>query len=424
MIWWISLVILFFVTVIGYTIVPDIFLHRLGIGSWKRQYSSGVTLTFDDGPDPEYTPKILDILEREKVHGTFFIVGERAAKHPKLVKRIQTGGHQIGLHCQEHHYAWFMGPFVTWKKWDEGVATIESITGEQVEWIRPPWGTFNLVVFIWMKLRKKKAILWNVEGHDWEASRSPLQISDKIIKRTKEGTIIVLHDAGGENGAPANTVKALELICQRVQNDLKLPIVNLELPTWSTGHRIAYILWEKWEKFFARRYHIERISSSNLLRLSQTVYSGPNLYSHYGELLAQKGDIVGEIHFDNARFLSKETNIQKIGLRVLRQIKPSLAEMAAFVSQNEKYRHLKVFIGVSLINRGVTGLGFHVVDLPITLGSKLIGKIQRTILRIYHPSGKKRSVMLNKEHPKLIWMSRDTLIQKWLTYKKKDVINR
>lgn len=409
-----TFVIIFILAALLYTLIPDLFLHRLGMGSWKRHYSGGVVLTFDDGPDPEYTLTILDILASNNSAGTFFLVGEKAAKYPEIVKKIQAEGHQIGAHCQQHRYAWFMGPLSTWKKWDEGVETIEQITGQEVTWIRPPWGTFNLALWCWMRSRRKRAVLWSVEGHDWRASSSPQQISERILKRTKDGTIIVLHDSGGEPGAPKQTLQALPIICKKLREEMKLPIVRLDFPKWSVLRVFLYTLWEKWEGLFSRHNKVERINSTNLLRLSRTLYKGPHLYSQEGRLVAEPGDLVAEIHLDNARLLGTETDSQKIAVRALRMIKYSLPELASYVVKHPDYKGIQVFLGLTLINRGVKGLGFEVKDVPVSLATQGIALLQRIILWVYQPPGRNKKAKRMGEQPKLVWMSREELLKRWL----------
>lgn len=225
-----EVLILVLVLVALYTIIPDLLLHHLGIGSWKRQNRPGVAITFDDGPNPEVTPQILAILARYHVTATFFVVGEKAAHYPDLVRAIYDAGHQIGLHSQYHRYAWFISPWATWREWEECTSTVERIIGQTVKLVRPPWGTFNLVTWYWMKIRKKQAVLWTAEGHDWQARRKPEQIIESILERTREGTIVVLHDDGGENGAPQNTLNALGTLCTRIVEEKELPLVKLELP--------------------------------------------------------------------------------------------------------------------------------------------------------------------------------------------------
>ncbi|WP_088186064.1 polysaccharide deacetylase family protein [Desulfosporosinus sp. FKA] len=218
-----------FFVIVTYIIIPNLVLRFIGIGTFKRQKSEGVALTFDDGPDPDYTPRILDVLERYNVPATFFVVGENAASYPDLIKEIQGHGHQLGIHCQQHLCPWFLNPWATWRKWDEGVATLERLTGQNVEWIRPPWGLFNLALWLWLKWRKKKVVLWNVEGLDWFTQRRPEQITDRVLKKMSVGSIVLLHDSGGQPRAPENTVCALESICRKLTVERRLPVVSLDL---------------------------------------------------------------------------------------------------------------------------------------------------------------------------------------------------
>lgn len=406
-----------FIILAIYLFLPEIFLHFLGIGSWKRQYSSGVTLTFDDGPDPSYTPKILDILAKNNLKATFFLVGEKAEKYPDLVLRINREGHKIGSHCYKHKHAWTMFPKTTWEMWEKSMSVLKSILGKEPELIRPPWGGFNLALFIWFKKRNKKAVVWNAEGHDWQRKRNPHQIIERILNRTNEGTIVLLHDSGGDVGAPQNTILALEELCLKINNELKLPVVPLEFPNWSLARRISFRIWEKWEHFYAWLFKIKRIDHNNLFRLSLTRYRGPDLYNEEGQLLAKKGDLIGEIHFDNIRFQSQDLNVQKIGLNALRKVRLSLPSLAKYISENPEFKEVKVYIGITMLNKGAKGLGFTVEEYPLYDGH-IIGFFQKVIMHIYHPAGNARKTESLGTKPKLVWISRDKLIEKYHTREK------
>ncbi|WP_034629708.1 polysaccharide deacetylase family protein, partial [Desulfotruncus alcoholivorax] len=211
-----------------YAVIPDLLLHWLGVGTHKRQNKYGVALTFDDGPNPAVTPRILDVLETHHVQATFFLVGERARKYPDLVREIIARGHSIGAHGQYHRFAWFMFPWTTWLQWEKGVATLKNITGMEVQLIRPPWGTFNLVTWCWIIIKKKRAVLWDVDGRDWQARRSPSQITARVMRGVRAGSIVLLHDAGGGPGAPENTLRALCDICRGITGNKNLPLVQLD----------------------------------------------------------------------------------------------------------------------------------------------------------------------------------------------------
>lgn len=397
-----------------YTVIPDLLLHRLGIGSWKRQYSPGVALTFDDGPGAKTTTQILDILEEYHTTATFFVTGDNALKNPQLVKEILARGHQVGAHSMRHQYAWFVSPMKTLKEWDKCVKTLEELTKVPVRWIRPPWGTFNLVTWLWARFHRKRVVLWNVEGHDWQSNRSPEEIAARVLRKTREGSIIVLHDAGGESGAPANTLAALPLICRGIIEGQKLPIVRLEFPQWPWWRRSIYALWEKWERLFARIYHVERINSTNFLRLGKTVYKGPNLCAEDGRILAKTGDLVVEIHFDNARIQGKDSDIQKIAIRALHMARQAFPELAQYVAGNPDYEGIEVFLGFTLKTRGIKALGFQLQEVPQTVLGRGVGYLQRTIRWVYHPvpgSTAKRTV---KQQPQIVWISKEALLEKWL----------
>ncbi len=397
-----------------YTVIPDLFLHRLGVGSWKRQYTPGVAITFDDGPDPTTTPQILDILDRYQLAATFFVVGERAVRYPELLREMRQRGHVIGAHSMEHRYAWFMSPYRTWREWDKAVATLEGILGESIYWVRPPWGTFNLATWLWLQRRRKRAVLWNVEGHDWQAQNNWQRITQRVLQRVSDGSIVVLHDAGGDKGAPQNTVQALDHILRGVLQEKKRPLVALQFPEWSGWRRLKYTLWGMWEHLFAKLYHVEYVAADNMIRLARTRYQGPDLYED-GQLLAKTGDWVCEIHFDSMRLQGEgETDAQKLALRAIRQTKQSLPGMARYVQTQSAYQDVQVFIGITMLHRGVKGFGFQIEDLPITLGNRLVGVLQKSIMNEYHSAGKHRPGKSVGNQPKLVWISRKNLLERWL----------
>ena len=395
-----------------YTVIPDLFLHRLGIGSWKRQYSPGVALTFDDGPDPDFTPRILETLQRQEVKATFFVVAEKAKRYPELIRRMQEEGHQIGVHSFNHRYAWFTSPGRTRREWTESVRCLELLTGSKITWLRPPWGTFNLMTWWWLKQNKMRAVLWNAEGHDWEVRRTPEEITERILKSTDEGTIVVMHDSGGQQGAQKNTILALEKLCERIVKERKLPIVPLEFPDWPLKKRLVFQVWEMWGHYYAREHHVERVDAMNIFRLEKTRYEGPDLFAEDGMLLATKGDSVAEIHLDNIRLQAKGQDMQKTALKVLRQSRESLPGLIRYIAQDPTYDNIKVFVAQTLLYRGVKGFGFSIQDLPDTWKSRGVAWLQRRVMRVYHPAGKERENGRLGNKTRLVWISREKLLGK------------
>ncbi|EGW38441.1 polysaccharide deacetylase family protein [Desulfosporosinus sp. OT] len=392
-----------------YTVIPDLLLHRLGIGSWKRQFSPGVALTFDDGPDPEFTPQVLEVLRKHQVCATFFVVAEKAKEFPELIRRIKDEGHLIGVHSLNHRYAWFASPWRTSQEWTESVRILERLWEDRITWMRPPWGTFNLMTWWWLKRHKMRAVSWNAEGHDWEARRTPEEITERILKDTNEGTIIVLHDSGGEFGARKNSILALERLCEQIVRELKLPIVPLEFPDWKLGKRLTFRVWEKWEHYYAKRHSVERIDAANIFRLEKSMYGGPKLHAEDGQILAEKGDLVAEIHFDNIRLQAKGQDMQQTALKAMHQVRESLPGLARYVAQERTYDNIKVFVAQTLFHRGVKRFGFNVQDLPDTLKNRGIVWLQKMIMRVYHPAGKNRNNERLGNKTMLVWISKEKL---------------
>lgn len=176
-----------------------------------------IALTFDDGPNPEYTPKLLDILKKYDVPATFFLVGNFAALNPQLVKRMQKEGHAVGCHSYFHHHAWAMPPFTSYLDMVQTYRIIKKILGQAPKWYRPPWGTFNLLSLFWAKKLGLYPAYWSIEAQDWEAKTTVEHIVDTVLSKAEPGSIVVLHDNRGAKGAPEKTLKALPQIIQSLQ---------------------------------------------------------------------------------------------------------------------------------------------------------------------------------------------------------------
>lgn len=394
----------------GYTLIPDLFLHHLGIGSYKGHLGPGTVLTFDDGPDPVYTPALLDLLDCRGIKAVFFLVGEKARAHPELVTEILGRGHQIGLHGQVHQHAWLMGPVRTWQLWDQGKAELERLSGRPVEWVRPPWGVFNLVTWLWFRRRRLKAVLWTAEGRDWR-ERDPHKINGRILRRIDEGSILDLHDQGRKKiNAPRHMLWALEEILDRLEGEEQIPVVPLRLPDYPPLRRQIVRLWNIWEAYYARSNAIRRVGPDNIYRITTITYDGPDLIDKAGQVLARSGDLVGELHLNNYRIQTEETDPARVAIGVIRKIKNSLPGLAAYIEQHPEYAAIKVFVSITLLNRGISGFGFQVEELPRSFKNWRIGLLQKIILRVYHPGGNYKKM----GQPKLVWITREVLMERWL----------
>lgn len=174
-----------------------------------------VMLTFDDGPDPDYTGRLLDLLKREEVHAVFFLVVREARQQEALLMRMLAEGHVVGFHSVDHHNGMFRSIFHTRKDFQRGYEFLKE-KGISHPYYRPPWGLTNVFTWHYVKKYGMKLVLWNVMAQDWEAKATAGSIAGKCLRRTKSGSILCLHDggrrSGGAPGAPERMIQALETV--------------------------------------------------------------------------------------------------------------------------------------------------------------------------------------------------------------------
>ncbi|WP_225849064.1 bifunctional polysaccharide deacetylase/glycosyltransferase family 2 protein [Streptomyces sp. HPF1205] len=178
-----------------------------------------VALTFDDGPDPAWTPKILDVLRRHHVHATFFVVGTQVAAHPGLVRRILADGNEIGLHTFTHAD---LGSIPAWQRrleLREAQLAVAGATGRTTSLLRPPYSSVNdaLTDKDWTAVRSAGAagyltVLSTLDSDDWKRPGADRILADATPRGTA-GQILLMHDAGGDR---SQTVAALDRLLPRL----------------------------------------------------------------------------------------------------------------------------------------------------------------------------------------------------------------
>lgn len=176
---------------------------RRGRGSECR-----AALTFDDGPDPAHTPRVLDILASERVPATFFLIGRRAARAPELARRIVDEGHDLGNHTWSHRSLWLCGPRETEREIVQGHEAIAKAAGSAPRFFRAPWGMTNLAVFPVLRRLGTPCVFWTVQPEGRRPADPELQLR-RVTERVKPGAILDLHDADGVPGAGARIVQTL-----------------------------------------------------------------------------------------------------------------------------------------------------------------------------------------------------------------------
>lgn len=161
-----------------------------------------VAITFDDGPNADYTRKLLAGLKKRGVKATFFVLGQEVEKYPDILEEIWEDGHLIGVHSYEHVNFGQIGDEAAVKQIERTQEAIYEVTGEYTGFIRPPYGC-------WKKSLNAKVpmieVLWDVDPLDW-ATTDADTVAQRILKNTKEGSIILLHDASQSSVQAAFTV--------------------------------------------------------------------------------------------------------------------------------------------------------------------------------------------------------------------------
>ena len=118
--------------VAAYTVLPTVFTRSTSYGIVQNNGMPGIMLTFDDGPNPQYTPQLLDLLKRYDIKAIFFVVAEKAERHPELIKRMQREGHVIGLHHYTHVNSYLLSPVGLYRELEHAKDVIEQLTHEAI----------------------------------------------------------------------------------------------------------------------------------------------------------------------------------------------------------------------------------------------------------------------------------------------------
>ena len=212
----------------SYTKFPEFpTLYHQGAGDAHE-----VALTFDDGPDPEWTPKILDVLKAAKVKAAFFLVGVNAERYPNLVRRIVDEGHEIGNHTYYHPNLALCWPEHIRLELNATQLLIQTLTGRATTLFRPPYAAdtqpARLAELTPLKIAQDQnylVVLENIDPQDWARPGADV-ILQRVKQQRHDGNIILLHDAGGDR---SQTLDALPRIIEYLQarNDTIVPLSKL-----------------------------------------------------------------------------------------------------------------------------------------------------------------------------------------------------
>jgi peptidoglycan/xylan/chitin deacetylase (PgdA/CDA1 family) len=175
-------------------------------------------LTFDDGPDEVYTPKILDILNEKKIQATFFVIGQQVSKAPEMFKRIMNEGHEIGNHSWSHPNFIELTASELIKEIKSTEAEIHSHTGKFTSILRPPYGFVTKSDIQTINDLGYKVIMWTVDTLDW-TGLTDKEIISIVNRDLTEGAIILQHSFKSSTSKLDGTVKALPVIIDKLINE-------------------------------------------------------------------------------------------------------------------------------------------------------------------------------------------------------------
>lgn len=153
-----------------------------------------IAMTFDDGPSPETTPRLLKMLRDRNIKATFFVLGNMAAKHPELLKMIADEGHEIGSHSWSHPQLTRISQAALDKELGNTTEVILQATGKRPIYLRPPYGTMKPALRTLIEEKYGLTIVnWSVDPNDWK-NRNSQAVYDAIMAQVKPGAIVLSHD--------------------------------------------------------------------------------------------------------------------------------------------------------------------------------------------------------------------------------------
>jgi polysaccharide deacetylase family sporulation protein PdaB len=166
-----------------------------------------IALTFDDGPDPVYTPQILDLLKKHHAKATFFVIGQRVKNYPEIARRIVEEGHEIGNHTYNHANLMRLRPEQIRLQIENTSRVIYDVTGKYSELFRPPGGYYNETIVNSVRETGHLTVMWSwhQDTRDW-SNPGTAKIVNKVLNNARGGDIVIMHDYGGNRSQTVSAV--------------------------------------------------------------------------------------------------------------------------------------------------------------------------------------------------------------------------
>lgn len=180
--------------------------------------NKSVYLTFDDGMNSEFTPKLLDLLDKEEAEATFFIMASTIKGNEDILNRIKKSGHTLALHSYDHKNQILQLPH---QIRNDFIKSIEKFENEKVKlkFYRPPWGHIRPYGLYLCKKMELISVHWTVIVGDWKGNITSDEIYNRLRKEIKKDSVVCLHDGRGTNRAPERTIEALKILIPELKKE-------------------------------------------------------------------------------------------------------------------------------------------------------------------------------------------------------------
>lgn len=169
---------------------------------------SAVFLTFDDGPDRDWTPRVLDLLSRANARATFFVIGQQALCEPALVRRMAAEGHVVGNHTFSHRHPWVMSKDKAAAQVQDGCRAIADVLGHAPRWYRAPHGRHRPCMTEAAAACGEIPVDWQLSAIDWGPFGTSARIAARL-RRVRANDIVLMHDGRNRHNRPDELLQAL-----------------------------------------------------------------------------------------------------------------------------------------------------------------------------------------------------------------------
>ena len=378
--------------------LPWLFHQRLGlaVASRVRAGRGELALTFDDGPDPKTTPVVLEALAEHGVRATFFLLHERARKHPELVRALVAAGHEVALHGGIHRHAWLKNPLRLYGELAEAKQALEGLAGTPVRHYRPPHGGWTWPLLLATRRLGLVPVQWEVEAGDWVPGASPKAVAAKVLARVRPGSIVVMHDAGRGGEVAANALPRL-LPALLSAGYRPAPLAELHPVVAGLGE-LGPKLLAPVEAVFARVYRVKPLGH------------GPHAILRIGPAPLPldlpgypRGTPAVELHLDSER-LRRLGEVSPVA--AYRAGQRALADLARAARTQDELKETQVFFGITHFWELLTPMGFEAVPLP-PLTALRLGLWTRILHKLY--GGRP----LRRLEPRLVYLPRERLLRRY-----------